>query len=595
MKLKPTLKQKKLQQITARDFGGGLNYADSEFNVSTRYAVEQYNTVPDDNNAMQVRWGTRKFADFGTVLRGRIVAVEYYFSYVIAVDTNGEVAACDGSGIVVLIWSNTIAATLSGSPAGWSSGLTRANFTQYLGDLIIVNGVDKPITVNNLLNVAYLQDLGSGSNIHVPITKMVVTHSNYVVMAGDPANPGRLHISNAGTSGTWVGDALPNDAITFDVDKYVPDSTGEITSITSYRDKLVVFFAEYIVAIKLGAYSTATPPVHTPTVDDLIESYGSVSDKTVVNAGDFLLFLDFTGVSQIKNATFTNQLQPSRVSTLIDIAIVGALAGKSKTFLQDNCFAVYDKRESRVIFFIPASTALDSQPAPALSVYCASIRKGGIAWSRFVGWPFQSGTVSTEGRVFLAIRQTLYRYGNKNEPILSDFEGVVSYQGPPEDKVSTIVNGVFCDASFLGLGIPFYHELPHTELKDRTNYKTLHYMSFDSDGASSFSVDLIVDDMKFRYDTVGDRWSDSTLFTDGTGWLTASVVPYATMSFVGGRRGAYNIGLPTPAVPTRPAGDMRLYAVYGRFRFLKLVFYGTSYSHLRIVSASLYYTMGSIY
>jgi hypothetical protein len=302
MKLKPTLKRKELQQVTARNFGGGLDLIDSEYNLASQFAVSGYNMVPDENGSLQVRWGTRQFADFTGKLTGSIVGLEYYYTYLVAVDTNGQVAVADASGTTTLIWSQAIAKTKAGAPNGWSA-TTIVNFTQFLGSLIIVNGVDKPIIVSKVLDVQYLQDLGSGSNIRVPITKLVITHSNYVVMAGDPNAPGRLYISNAGTSGTWPGDPLPNDAITFDVDKYAPDSIGEITALASFRDRLIVFFSRYILTVQLGVYNTATPPVHQPKIDDTIASYGAVSQRSVINTGDQLIFLDYTGVSSIKQQT----------------------------------------------------------------------------------------------------------------------------------------------------------------------------------------------------------------------------------------------------------------------------------------------------
>lgn len=593
-KLKPTLQNKALQQVTARDYGGGLNTADSDFNLSSRYHVDGYNTMPDDNGALQVRWGTRLFAQFSSVLTDRIVGVQYYFSYLIAVCANGTIAASDGAGNVVLIWSNDIALRLPGAPIGWGPTV-RANFTQFLGELIVVNGTDKPLVINNSLNVRYLQDLGSGSNLNVPVCKYVAVHSNYVVMAGDPIKPGRLHISNAGTSGTWVGDALPNDSVNFDVDKYAPDSTGEIVGMVSFRDKLVVFFSEYILTVKLGTYNTATPPVHTPIVDDLITSYGAVSHKAIINAGEQVIFLDYTGAASIKNATFTNQITPTRISTLVDVNLQTALGSLSRSFLQDNVFSLYDKRENRIIFVIPKSEFTGTNPALEQNVYALSIRKGQYVWNRWKNWTFQTGTVSVEGRLFFASGTYMYRYGSAKEPILSDYEGVNPYDGQPEDKCSVYVRGIRCDASTLATGIDFYHSLPLSELKDRTSWKTLHYITMDTEGASPFTVYLNYDDLAKRDAGVGDTWSDGTLFTDSFGWKSNSILSHASMSFVAGDRGADSLTVPAQGTPYRPTDNMMLYAIYGRFRFIRVAYAGKSHSHFKLVSTSLYYTKGSIY
>lgn len=597
-KLQPTLKRKELKQVTARDFGGGLNYVDSEYNLASKYAVAGYNMVSDDNGSLSVRWGTRLFADFSTVFTSRIVALEYYFSYVIAVSEDGQIAAADAAGTVTLIWSPAVAASLAGSPSGWGTTY-RANFGQFLGSLIIVNGEDKPIIVDNTLAVQYLQDLGSGSNINTPITSLIINHSNYMIMAGDPNAPGRLYISCSGTSGTWSGDALPNDAIMFDVDKYAPDSIGEITGLASFRDRLIVFFSKYVVALRLGVYNSAVPPVHTPTVDDIVSSYGAVSHKGIINIGQQLLFLDYTGVSSMKQATFTQTLTPDRVSTLIDTGLQRAIGILPRATLQDSAFAVYDRREARILFFMPA--LVDTDPAQLMRVFVYSSHSGGkYAWSEYIGWNFQAGCVSVEGRVFLANNMKLYRHGSRYEPILSDYEGVVAYNGDADEYDNVMVYGVECLRTNLGQGIPFYHELPQNALQDRTAWKSLSYITMDTQGASRFTVSMFLDDLKKRTTglSYGSGWSDGTVWSDGYGWypLSYTYTTDTSVEYVGGDRASESVTVAaTPTSGYRPTDNMGLYALYGRFRFFKMALSGTSYSHLRVVSISLYYSVGSIY
>lgn len=592
-KLRPTLKRKELQQSTARDFGGGLNLVDSEFNLSSRYAVDGYNMVYDDNGSLQVRWGTRQFADFTGVLSGRIVAIEYYFAFVIAVDSTGQIASANAAGVVTKIWSTAIAAALPGAPTAWTA-TARANFAPFLSSLIVVNGVDKPLIITNTLSVKYLQDLGSGSNVNTPIAKYVTTHSNYLVMAGDPLKPGRLYISNSGTSGTWFGDAIPNDAIRFDVDKYAPDSIGEITGITSFRDRLVVFFSKFIVSLKLGIYSTATTPVHSPTIDDIIGSFGVVSHRTVVGLGQQMLFLDFTGVSSLRQTTLTNTLSPDRASKLIDTSIQTAMNNRTRSVLQDGAFAVYDRREARVMFFIP--TVDTGVSTATMKVYAYSmLNSGKYAWSEYRGWDFQCGCVSVEGRVFFANGLRLYRHGSRYEPVLSDYEGVKPYDGLPSDNVSGYVYGTLSSSATLAVGIDFYHELPQNALQDRTVWKSLHYLTMDTQGSSPFDVQLFTDDLAKRVATSAFAFTDGTDFSDNTGWSGSIKTPTVSMSFIGGDRGAYDVALPMQITPYRATDNMGLYAIYSRFRHFKMAFSGKSHSHLRIIAVSMYYQRGSIY
>lgn len=592
MKLKPTLKVKNMHQSTARDFSGGLDLVDSEFNLTSKYGVAGYNMVPNENGDLQVRWGTRLFATSGT---SRIVGMEYFFAYVIAVRADGTITATDASGVSTEIWNSATAATLPGTPAGWSA-TSSVSFGQFLGELIIANGIDKPLIVSKTLVCQYLQDLGSGSNLFTPVAKYVISHSNYVVMAGDADFPGRLYISNAGTSGTWPGDALPNDAITFDADKYAPDTVGEITGLATYRDKLIVFFAKYIITVKLGTYNTAATPVHTPVVNDIIPSYGAVSHKSIMSTGDTLMFMDYTGVATIRSTVFTTEIQPERASTLIDTAMQGALSKLSRGFLQERCFVIYDRRESRALFFVPAVE--DTDVDQFTKVYVATLRPKSktVAWTEYQGWNFQAGCVSAEGRVFFGNDTRIFRHGSRFEPILSDYEGYAAFDGTADDGSEVYVYGIYCTHAVLGTGIKFYHEMPNNPLGDRTVWKGLHYITMDTQGASNFTLSYYLDDLKKRTTDVGATWSDGTLFSDGTGWLPLGYTPYASMSFVGGDRGA-ELALIYGAAQdqVRATDNMNLYALYGRFRFIKLALSGTSYSHLRIVSMSLYYTSGSIY
>lgn len=600
--MKPTLKSKALKQTTARDFSGGLNVVDSEFNLASKYAVISKNVVFNDNGDIQVRWGTRQLAFLGLLdgvaTSGRVVAMEYYFTYLIVVMSSGYIYRVSADGSYGVVWSPTIASTLPNTPNGW--GITNsATFTQYLGQLIVANGTDKPIVIDNALNAQYLQDLGTGTNINTPIAKYVITHNNYVVMAGDPNAPGRLYISNAGTSGTWVGDPLPNDAITFDVDKYAPDSIGEITGLCSYRDRLLVFFTEYVVSIQLGSYSSATPPVHTPKVDDVIDAVGAVAHRSIVNLGDRILFLDYTGVSQLKAKTLTQQLSPDRMSMLIDPIMSRALGNTSRATLQQRCFAVYDKRENRILWFIPTNEDVSaSQP---MTVLCASLLGNKIAWSQFTNWQFRAGAVSTEGRVFLGSDRQVFRYGSRNEPVLTDYENLsgqfpfASRPGTADDYSDGYVYGTYCPSSYGAVGIDFEHELPWNALGDRTLWKSMHYLTMDTEGSSKFTLSLFVDDLKKRSESVGSGWSDSSLFTDGSGWSPTTYTPYATMEFYGGDRGSHNVGDAPLSSGYRPTDSMNLYAMYARFRFFKMSISGTSYSHLRIVGISIYHAVGGIY
>jgi hypothetical protein len=130
--------------------------------------------------------------------------MEYFSARIVIVFTNGDIWIVDGAGgNKEVIWNQDIAAALpvpdgEPPPIGWSGGLTTIDFVSYKNELIIHNGIDKPITISRDFVVTYLQDLASGNNINVPIGKFGCVVSNYHCVAGIDAQPTLIYISTSG-------------------------------------------------------------------------------------------------------------------------------------------------------------------------------------------------------------------------------------------------------------------------------------------------------------------------------------------------------------------------------------------------------------
>ena len=161
----------------------------------------------------------------------------------------------------------------------------------------------------------YLNDPATGSNINTPIGRYVLAHGRYTIMAGDPTDSDLLHISSTDTSGVWVNDPGPNDAITLSLGSRVPSGDNIIKGLGSFRDKILVFFEDSVLPGTLGIFSESD---HLPTFDDAIESHGAISHRTVQTVGEDVLFCDQVGVSSINRALFTGGIKPERYSQLID-------------------------------------------------------------------------------------------------------------------------------------------------------------------------------------------------------------------------------------------------------------------------------------
>ena len=297
-----------LLDATIRDFSGGWNVVDNDLNLSTKYSKILRNMQRNIDGSNAVRYGTKLFAETSSIL-DKIIGCEYYNANIICVGQNGKIVRVDGTGSAYEIWSDDWAEILPGNPSGWGTALDFVSFTIFAGSLIIANGVNKPLIIDTTMVCKYLNDPATGSNINTPIGRYVLAHGRYTIMAGDPTDSDLLHISSTDTSGVWVNDPGPNDAITLSLGSRVPSGDNIIKGLGSFRDKILVFFEDSVLPGTLGIFSESD---HLPTFDDAIESHGAISHRTVQTVGEDVLFCDQVGVSSINRALFTGGIKPER-------------------------------------------------------------------------------------------------------------------------------------------------------------------------------------------------------------------------------------------------------------------------------------------
>ncbi len=346
-------RKNELETTVLREFDGGWNVLDNDLSLSTKFSKILENVSRRDDGSMEVRWGTRLFADINTSTIGNIIAMEYFQNNIIVVVSTGELFYVNSSGTASDLWTATIA-TWQGAAAWGATDF--ASFIAFNGELVVCNGVDKPLVID--LNQAepqnkcqYLQDLGVGSNANTPIGRYVTVANDYVVIAGDVLNPGRIHISNSGTSGTWYGDAAPNDGLYVDIDRKVNTNTGIINGISFYKNRLIILFDEIIVAGKLGAYNASG--AHVPTFDDVYYAHGGIAHRSIQHIGDDLLLCDNIGTPSLKQNTFVDTISPYRPSELIDDAIQSNLSQLTVGTITKDIWALYNQLEQQYMLFIP--------------------------------------------------------------------------------------------------------------------------------------------------------------------------------------------------------------------------------------------------
>lgn len=551
---KPMKGQQALIQAIAKEFRGGLNTYDSPLTVKSTYATELRNMYPDASGALRVRFGTTQFSSLSTY-GTNIIAMEYYINALIAVMNNGVVVKVDSAGVTTPIWNTAIAATRPGAPAAWST-TAFASFAQFGGKLIICNGADKPLIVDNAFLVNYLADAGTGSNVNVPRAKYVVTHNNYLIMAVTPTNSTTIYITSKGTSGTFFGDPAPNDATNFDTATFITRGVPEITGLGSFRDKLVVFYDENVITLKLGGYDGAT---HLPVLEDVVENFGAVSHRTVVPMGDDLVFMDKVGIASIARAIVSATLSPTRESLLVSRDLQSKLSKFTTGQLQNSLFAIHDRIAQQVLFFVPKGTGISDDND--VYVFCVDKTQKFRAMAYFDAMPYRSGARSADGRIFLSSTTNILYYRNQYEPQYVD-SGVPGSQAWDDNTVWDDATGwtdTGAGQTYVGTPITFAMSTPWSDFREPEKFKEGRYLHCMMEGAGIVTVT--------QYN---DRFDNAQLSMQFT-MSTAPAVPETT---------------------TRPLNNDQLYAWPSKFTRAKLRVSGSTSNGLALLSLGLLYLPG---
>ena len=599
MRMLPPLRRRKqiLKSATARQFSGGLNVADSELNLSSKYARVLDNMYRGLDGAMQIRQGTELFADLNSISDGYLLNATYFANRIISVNDVGQVFATDGTGATTRIWDSAIAAGTRAGLTTW--GVTAfVTFEEFGGELTIHNGQDKPLIVTSTLVVDYLADPATGSNVNVPIGQVVCKFNKHLVVAVGSD----LYVSDENTSGVYVGDAGATYAAVFSMRTSVTKGPTDIIGLTSFRDWLLVRFRECTVPIQFRKVTVPADALEINDTSDIgggLDNYGSISHRTSQNLGEITFATDIAGVSSIALATFTSKLSPDRPSRLVDTLIKAAIAPLSSLTLERGAFAVYQRNSSMYQLFIPdAASSIQSKVTGFGFRYIKSLDIN--AWNTFSGWNWAWGLESSEGLMFFG------RVNDNKIFLLGDAEARpihAEYIGEQEmwsDGTPWSDGGGWspvADVSNSGVPIRWAWDLPWSDLKKREITKTTKYLILDTEGTSDFTVKFFIDDKYEDASDVGETFSDDTLWSDGLGWERESplLTPALSIDFVGGGRGGYGV---EPYDDTYGGGlntkFRRLVACPTKFTTFKMRFEGYSTRPLKIVGITPVYAEGTI-
>lgn len=588
----------KLTSVTARKFEGGLNVVDSELNLSSKYAVVLDNMYRGLEGSIMVRQGCKKYADLSSISDGYQINGQYFAARNITVNSVGQVFAIDGTGAATRIWDSAIAANLRPGLVTWGPTDFVA-FEEFAGELTIHNGVDKPLIVNSSLLVDYLADPATGSNLNVPIGKIVCKFDKHLIVAVGS----ELNVSDEDTSGVFTGDAGATYAAIFDLKTRVTSGPTDIVGLSPFNNWLLVHFQECTIPVQFSKTTTPDALIIAPATDNSsnFNSYGSISSRSSQDLGNVTLACDIVGVTSIAPATFTAKLSPDRPSRLIDPLIQSALSNLSTATMMNSVFSQYDRLSSMYMLFVP-DTIRESQVETHGFGYRYIDKLGIEAWNTFSGQNWAWSSRSSEGLVFFgrANDNVIFVKGDEKKlPLYADFigdqetfsDGTVFLDGTGLSPVSDI------DTS--GVPIKFIWELPWSDLKKRAIQKTIRYLIIDAQGTSAFTIKMFIDNKYVNKADAGETFTDNTLFDDDLGFirdaLSPDLTPALELEMVASDYGGYG---------EEPYGD-----IYGGGRntgfsrnvlfptkcnLFKLRFEGETMRPLKIVGITPVYIDGSI-
>lgn len=547
--------QQQLETSTVRVFDGGLNLANNDLNMEPKFARVLDNIERALDGSLAVRPGTTYLGNVDNWGNSNdIINCTYFNGYIICVQSNGAITKTDGSGVTTQM--------LLGGVNPWVTPITVANFATFNSDLIIVNGNDKPLIIAgvpsnpNYMTLQFLVDLASLSNINTPVGSYVVTHGQYLIIAGVSNALSTIYISAKGTSGTFTSDPPPNDAITLDLGSRVSVGSSTITGLVAYRDKLIVTFERGAIPLNLGNY-TGSPTVHTPTDDGFIEEYGCQSHRSLVAVSDEAFFCDNIGINAIQRVAPFNTLKPIRASQNVAPDYIDHVKLLTTAEMAQRMFAVYDLRNKRYMLFVPVKDNLGNITETIVYSYTNIANPLVRAWARLRGWNFRSACRTSLENVIFSRGTKLYYY---------DFDAVNRSLDRFGDPAVNSGNGE---------SITFDWELPWADFQKRMHVKLSKFLALDTQGTGVFTAEMYIDNIR-----------------NENGVKT----PILTMDFIGGEAGGYG-NTPfgsTPFGGGRMSADERLYPWDARFKIMKLRFKGTTAAPVKFVSISIGYIRGTV-
>jgi hypothetical protein len=282
---------------------------------------------------------------------GNLLHIKYFNRFIVAFDDIGEVNKIAADGTITRIWDYSLADTLT-------SGLmptrecTLVNTATWKSTLISVNGYDKdkPLQIDENLDVEFLVDKATSSNSAVPRADFVISLLGYVCMIRTEYGDTFIEISAKGTDGTFTRETVPDDSVEIDLAGLTETVDPVLLGATKLRDKLFVTFYDQAMIGTLGIYDGSA---HDPDFSDTISEHGTVASKSIYSHGNEIFMADYAGVPSVQISAASGVIVPSRVSALISNEMQKHFANISENTMLKEAFAVYNRKDRQYMLFVP--------------------------------------------------------------------------------------------------------------------------------------------------------------------------------------------------------------------------------------------------
>lgn len=305
------------------------------------------------------------------VLSGKPIEAAFFQGKLLVFDEIGEIASIDvNTGVATRIWDIALAKATTGAPLGWRRqagevGLAQISYDTFKQTMIVVNGRlnDKPIEISFtrpvLAPVQFLVDPATTSNSAIYPADLVQSFDGYILMyaaanASGANTETAVDISAKNTSGVFVGNTAPDDAVSVDLGRVTQTVDPRITGAASIRDKVFVAFYDSAMLGKIGIYNGA---LHEPDFSDQVPQHGSLNNRVIVNVGNDLLMCDYAGVPAFSLSQTSGVVIPERLSQLIDPELNKHLSRLSQSTLRYKVWSLFNVRDRQYMLFVPKHDA----------------------------------------------------------------------------------------------------------------------------------------------------------------------------------------------------------------------------------------------